>query len=519
MNFCSVNNGYLDSARFGLLMTVPRLNRDILKTLESHTLSYEWPEPEIGIVHLGLGNFHRAHQALYTEESLVKSGGDWAICGVTLQGSTVKRDILNDQDGLYSLINRGSSNQKVLVIRVLREVLSLPHDWASLHTRLSDSNVKIVSLTVTEKGYCRKLNCGNLKMDHPLILHDLEHPATPRSVPGILLAGLHTRMKRNLKPFTVLSCDNLEKNGAAVRQTVLDLACLVEQKYHEYHGLSSWILEECKFPSTMVDRIVPATTDEDAQFVHNVLHIDDLLPLSCEPFRQWVIEDTFVDGRPEWEKVGVQLVSDVAPYEVAKLCMLNAAHSTLAYISLLLDIKTIDEAISQEVLRSFLYDMITDEVIPAIRPSMPANFDLCLYRDEIFARFANPALKHRTAQIAADGSQKIPQRLFGTLAKCDQQKLPYHRLALAIAAWFTFLRGYSDQDVSYDIQDPLSEQLRGIHRAHGARPAEFLQAMCVQTQILPESLQKSASFQRSMRDAITSMSQGALSAIRSIKHL
>jgi fructuronate reductase len=498
-------------------MSYPRLNRTSLPTLSTHLLSSSWNSPGIGIVHLGLGNFHRAHQAIYTEEAVIKAGGNWAICGVTLRGSTTKRDALNEQDGLYTLIQRDGSGELARVVRILGESLALPYDWALVLARLCDPDVKIVSLTVTEKGYCRVVGTGNLKKDHPLIIHDLANPQNPKSVPGIVLAGLHARMKNGILPFTVLSCDNISKNGNALQRVVLEMTELLEQARPDYQGLSSWIQNNCKFPCTMVDRIVPETTEEDVQTALSTTHFEDRLPLSCEPFRQWVIEDNFTDGHPDWQSVGVQFVSDVIPFELAKLRMLNAAHSTLAYLSLLLDLKTIDEAISQVSLQSFLQEMMDKEIIPILMPYVPVELDLYRYRDALLRRFANPALKHRTAQIAIDGSEKVPQRLLSSIVDCKKLGQPYPRLAFAVGVWMTFLRGHSEQGVNYEIHDPLADQLRTIYNESGSDPHEYVESICSRTQVVPNFLKNSTDFREYIVHALKSIKKGVLPAIQAVQ--
>ncbi|HMC44474.1 MAG TPA: mannitol dehydrogenase family protein, partial [Caballeronia sp.] len=314
------------------------LCRKTLPLVEDHLLAPEWRDPAIGIVHLGIGNFHRAHEAVYTEEAMLAAGGDWAICGVTLQGDVTKRDALMAQDGLYSVVERGPQGVKVSVIRALREVLALPHDRARLFDLLADPHVRIVSLTVTEKGYCRDTKTGDVDLSHPGIAHDLAHPGEPGTVPGILVAALKTRRDAGIAPFTVLSCDNLSHNGAALRQVVCSHARALDE------ALATWVDREVAFPSTMVDRIVPSTTDADRDAAAAALGFRDEAPVPCEPFRQWVVEDRFSAGRPAWERVGAQLVDDVMPFELAKLRMLNGTHSTLAYLSMLAGFATIDEA-------------------------------------------------------------------------------------------------------------------------------------------------------------------------------
>ena len=478
------------------------LTRAALPALGAHVLSPTWCEPRVGIVHLGIGNFHRAHQALYTEEAMLAAGGDWGICGVTLQGDVSKRDALMAQQGLYGVVERGPDGEKVTVARALVEVLAMPHDHDALFARLADPLVRIVSLTVTEKGYCRDPKSGDVALDDALITHDLANPSTPRSVPGILTAAL--RMRRE-NPFTVLSCDNLAHNGAALRQVVCSFARQFDP------SLADWIESAVAFPSTMVDRIVPATTERERESAARILGYRDAVPVPCEPFRQWVIEDRFPAGRPAWEAVGAQLVDDVTPFELAKLRMLNGTHSTLAYLSMLAGFDTIDAAVAQPDLRHLIHAMMTDEITPTL--SVPASFDLLAYRDALLARYANPALKHRCAQIAMDGSQKIPPRLLGTIAARIDAGKPFARLALAIAAWMTFLRGYADDSTHFEIKDPLAAKLQELAASARGKPEALLDALLPVREIFPADLAGEPLFRSALRDALQALGNGARSAI------
>ncbi|KZT38348.1 mannitol dehydrogenase domain protein [Sistotremastrum suecicum HHB10207 ss-3] len=427
------------------------LRRSSLDSLAAHTISSTWPSPKVGIVHLGLGNFHRAHEAVYTEQAVVEDGGDWGIIGVTLRGSTSKRDHLRDQGGLYTVVEKSKDGESLQIIRILQDVLALPHDIHQLLDILSRPEIKIVSLTVTEKGYCRNTRSGEVDLADAAIQHDLANPETPTTVPGILFVALKSR---RVNPFTVLSCDNLSHNGAALRKVVVSYARQLD------HEIANWISESVAFPSTMVDRIVPSTTEDDVHLVERISGYHDELPVPCEPFRQWVIEDNFPLGHPAWHKFGAQFVSDVTPFEIAKLRMLNGSHSALAYISLLSGFATIDQAIAHPPLRQFIYDMLTEEIIPTLQ--VPESSDLFKYRDDLLDRFANPALKHRTAQIAMDGSQKVPLRLLSTINESSQLHRPCPRLALSVAAWLTHFRGHSDDSVTYNIVDPMAETLTNV---------------------------------------------------------
>ncbi|MCX4141833.1 mannitol dehydrogenase family protein [Paraburkholderia sp. SEWSISQ10-3 4] len=491
--------------------TLPRLVRQALPTLQSHLLSPQWQEPRIGIVHLGIGNFHRAHQALYTEEAMLAAGGDWGICGVTLQGDVDKRDALMAQQGLYSVVERGPHGAKVTVVRALREVLAMPHDRAALFARLADPLVQIVSLTVTEKGYCRDPKTGEVALDDPAVAHDLANPLEPRTVPGILVAALRERRdSASGKPFTVLSCDNLSHNGAALRQVVCSFA---RQRDPE---LADWIAAHVAFPSTMVDRIVPATTDAERVTVAHAIVYEDTVPVPCEPFRQWVIEDRFAGGRPAWEAVGAQLVEDVTPFELAKLRMLNGTHSTLAYLSMLGGFETIDAAISHPPMRNLIHAMMTEEIAPTL--TMPASFDLAAYRDALLERYTNPALKHRCAQIAMDGSQKIPPRLLATIAARIGAGQPFTRLALAIAAWMMFLCGHADDGTRYEISDPLAGRLKTLVASADGEPQALMDALLTVREVFPEDLAALPEFRKTLRHALQLLHEhGARGAITALQ--
>jgi fructuronate reductase len=469
-----------------------------------------WREPSIGIVHLGIGNFHRAHQALYTEEAMLAAGGDWGICGVTLQGDVAKRDALMEQQGLYSVVERGPDGAKVTVVRALREVLAMPHDRAALFARLADPLVRIVSLTVTEKGYCRDPKTGEVALDDPAVAHDLAYPLEPRTVPGILVAALRERRDgangANGQPFTVLSCDNLSHNGAALRQVVCSFARQLDPE------LADWIAARVAFPSTMVDRIVPATTDAERVTVAHEIVYADAAPVPCEPFRQWVIEDRFPGGRPAWNAVGAQLVDDVTPFELAKLRMLNGTHSTLAYLSMLGGFDTIDTAIAHPPMRNLIHAMMTQEIAPTL--TVPASFDVLAYRDALLQRYANPALKHRCAQIAMDGSQKIPPRLLATIAARIDAGESFTRLALAVAAWMMFLRGHADDGTRYEVNDPLASRLQALAASAHGEPQALMEALLSVREVFPADLADLPEFRKVLRHALQLLHEnGARGAI------
>lgn len=384
-----------------------------------------------GIVHLGLGAFFRAHGAIYVEQAMAASGGDWGIVGVSLQ-SPGTRDRLEPQGWAYTALQLGPEGETAQVVTVLRDVLVAPENPQAVLDAMTAPAVRIVSLTVTEKGYCHEPSTGRLNADHPDIRHDLDNPL-PRSAPGFLVRALQARRAAGIPPFTVLCCDNLPENGHVVRGVVLDLARLIDP------DLAAWIEAQGAFPSTMVDRIVPATTPADLDRVETLTGRRDEAPVMHEPFRQWVVEDRFCNGRPDLGAVGVQLVDDVTPFEHMKLRMLNGTHSSLAYLGYLAGHQTIADTMADPVMAQFVDRLWRSEIIPALTP--PPGTDLAAYADALAARYANPAIRHRTWQIAMDGSQKMPQRILGTIAEGRAAWRPVPGLTLAVAAWMRYASG------------------------------------------------------------------------------
>lgn len=409
-----------------------------------------------GIVHLGIGAFHRAHQAVYTD-ALLADDPTWGILGVSLR-STDTRDALVPQDGLYTVATVDGSGARHRVIGASTGVIVGPEDPAGLVARLADRHVRIVSTTVTEKGYSHDPATGALREDDPDVRYDLENLATPRTTVGVIVAGLKQRRAAGLAPFTVLACDNLPANGRTLRGLVVRFAELVDP------DLGRWVADTVRFPSTMVDRIVPATTEADRAAVADALGLEDAWPIVTEPFTQWVVEDDFPLGRPAWEKVGVEFVRDVAPYELMKLRLLNGSHSTLAYLGYLMGHQTVAAAMGEPALARLVSDLMEKESAPTLPP---LAVDVAAYRADLLARFRNPALKHRTWQIAMDGSQKLPQRLLGTIRDRLRVDAPIDRLALGVAAWMRYVTGIDETGAAIDVRDPLAARLRAIADAAG----------------------------------------------------
>jgi len=419
-----------------------------------------------GIVHLGLGAFHRAHQAVMTEAVLDAGARDWGIIAASLR-SPATRDALAPQDGLYAVATREDDRQTLRVIGSLSGLHVAPEDPAALLRAMTDPRIRIVSLTVTEKGYCHDPASGELDAAHPDIRHDLGAPGAPRSAPGFLVEALRLRRAAGIAPFTVLCCDNLPANGATVGRVTARLGALRDA------DLGAWIAGEVAFPGTMVDRIVPATTEEDRARIAAALGCDDAWPVVGEAFSQWVIEDHFPSGRPEWEIGGATFVADVAPFELMKLRMLNGAHSALAYLGYLAGHETVAEASNDPVLAAYLHGLWA-EIAPAI--PAPPGVELLDYATRLLARFRNRALRHRTWQIAMDGSQKLPQRLLETVRMRLAGGQPIPHLALAIAAWLRYVGGRGEDGAPIDVRDPLAAPLRQALDAAGGDASRLVSA-------------------------------------------
>lgn len=448
------------------------------------------PRPGVGIVHLGLGAFFRAHGAVYVAEAMKASGGDWGIVGVSLRNPD-QRDKLAPQDFAYTLVELGAGDPAIRVIDAVQDVLVAPEDPAKVLALMSDPAVRIVSLTVTEKGYCHFPSTGRLDADHPDIRHDLDTPEAPRSAPGFIVRALQARREAGARPFTVMCCDNLPSNGRMARQVVLDFARLVDP------ALADWIAQTCTFPCTMVDRIVPATTEADIERVAQLTGRLDLSPVMHEPFRQWVVEDDFVDGaRPDLGAVGVELVEDVEPFELMKLRCLNGTHSSLAYLGYLAGYETISETVADTVYAEFISVLWASEIVPSFAP--PPGVDLSAYTAELLERYRNPGIRHRTWQIAMDGSQKLPQRILGTVADNLRDGRPIAGLALAVAGWMRYVGGVDEKGGAIDVRDPLAGRLKELSDS-GATPEDKVARLLGVEQIFPAELANDARF----RDAVT----------------
>lgn len=411
----------------------------------------------VGIVHLGIGAFHRAHQAAYTQEAMAASGdATWGICGVTQRSASV-REQLAPQDGLYGVLVSAPKRTRLQVVGAVRQVLFPAEQQAELDARFADEGVALVTLTVTEKGY-RRDGAGRLDHTDAAVAADLAG-GTPRSAVGRLVRGLQHRATTSGAPITVLSCDNLTSNGEVLHRLVDDFCAALPNA--EGEPLRAWIDEHVTFPCSMVDRIVPATTEADRAHAAELLGLRDEGLVVAEPFTQWVIEDSFATRRPAWDQVGAEFTDDVAPYELMKLRILNGSHSTLAYLGALAGKETIAETVAEPSLLEAARALITDDVIPTLTP--PGATDLAAYGETVVERYANPALAHRTVQIAMDGSQKLPLRLLGTVRDAlGAGRFPAHALR-GVAAWMTYVA--CERDVTgrpLPLDDPMADRLGAV---------------------------------------------------------
>jgi fructuronate reductase len=488
------------------------MNRLSLKTLsdlpgEVARPHYDVTAVRVGVVHLGVGAFHRAHQAVYLDDRLAAGETEWAICGASLRSPEMSR-ALEPQDGLYALAARDAEGERVRVVGALRRLLVASE---ALLVAMSDPAVGIVTLTVTEKGYCHDPAARRLDEAHPDIRHDLANPHAPRSAPGFLVEALARRRAAGTAPFTVVSCDNLPSNGETAREVIARLAEMRDA------DLGRWVKGEVAFPSTMVDRIVPATTDEDRARIAARLGVEDAWPVVTEPFSQWVIEDRFPAGRPRFEDSGATMVGDVAPFELAKLRLLNGAHSTLAYLGYLSGYETVAEAMADDNLARLVAGLMTYEAAPTLDER--ATGDLGPYIAQLLARFRNPALRHRTWQIAMDGSQKLPQRLLGTARSRLAAGQSIDRIALGVAAWMRYVTGVDEQGRAIDVRDPLATRLKAIADREGLAAERLAPALAGVSEVFGADLGSDPRFLGPVKSALAALfdkgARGAVAAMGS----
>lgn len=446
-----------------------------------------------GIVHLGVGAFHRAHQAVYTDDVIQAGDHRWSTIGASLRAADT-RDALKPQDWLYTVAAADQSGECMRVVSSLRQVLVAPEDPGALIEAMCRPSVKVISLTVTEKGYCHDPATGDLDESHPDVLHDISHPASPRTAAGYITRAIQQRRSQDLPAFSVLCCDNLPANGRTLLKVVAQLGTLQDK------NLGSFIADHVAFPSTMVDRIVPATTDPDRARVLAALGLHDNWPVITEAFTQWVVEDYFPAGRPDW---AATFVSDVGPFETLKLRLLNGAHSAIAYLGYLSGHETVADAMKDDDLAGFVARLMNDEVTPTL--AVPAGAGIEDYKAALVRRFRNPSLHHRTWQIAMDGSQKLPQRLLGTARDRLKDDAPLDCLALGVAAWMRYVTGVDERGGRIDVRDPLRDELRRRSDAAGLVASRLAPALLGLEQIFGRDLPSNRKFASAVTSALDSL--------------
>lgn len=448
-------------------MTIP-LRADTIGRLPASVQvpCYDLTQRRVGIVHLGLGGFHRAHMARYTHDLMQQDAEtlNWSIAGTGLMpGDKRMADSLGPQDGLYTLVERGGSGENLAVIGSIARVIYAGESGAALLDTITPADVRIVSLTVTENGYCLNPATRQFDPEHPQIRADLAEPEAPRSAIGIIVESYRRRMLAKQPAFTVLTCDNIQHNGNVLRAAVLSLARLRDP------ALSDWIEQHAKFPNTMVDRITPVTAAADIEYLANTYGIADNWPVFCEDFTQWVIEDRFVAGRPAWESVGAQFVPDVTPYEMMKLRLLNGSHLAVAALGRLAGYTYIHETMADDLLRRLMAALMDRETGPTL-PPVP-GIDLTQYKQTLIVRFANPAIRDTVERVNTDAPLNV-------LTVPIQARLEMNGsvdlLALSLAGWIRRVRGVDEQGQPIDVRHPLAPLLRQKAEEGGPDPASVL---------------------------------------------
>lgn len=441
---------------------------------------YDRPAVRSSMVHFGVGGFHRAHQAMYTDRLLGLGGADeWGICGVgVLPGDVRMRDALAAQDHLYTLAERyPDGGWQASVIGSIVDYLFAPDDPAAVIEKIADPGTKIVSLTVTEGGYNVNPVTGEFDVDDPAVAADAaaargeltesdDGKRFPTTVFGLVVAGLLLRRDRGVGPLTVMTCDNIQHNGKVAELAFTCYARMIDP------GIAAWIADNVSFPSSMVDRITPVTTPEVIAELAERFGVEDAWPVACEPFTQWVIEDDFVAGRPEWERVGAQLVDDVDPYELMKLRLLNASHQGLAYLPYLAGYRLVHDAAQDPQFAEFIRGYMDDEATPTLLP-VP-GVDLRGYKTTLLERFSNPYVRDTVARLCADSSNRIPKWLVPVITHQLQTGGAIERSAAIVASWARYAEGVDEQGSPIEVVDPAREPLMAAAARQGDDPTAFI---------------------------------------------
>lgn len=452
------------------------LNQENLGSLPPNVKvpSYDRDLVSTSIVHIGVGNFHRSHEAYYTNELMERYGVlDCGICGVGLLDYDRRiYNILKDQDGLYTLMTKElDGTLSARVIGSIVEFIFAPDSPIAVIEKMANPDIKIISMTITEGGYNLNEATGQFDFSNPVIVEDMKNPMSPKTVFGYLAQALKLRMQRGIAGCTIQSCDNIQGNGDVAKKALLNYVKKAEPE------LLAWVEENVSFPNAMVDRITPVTVAEDIQKVQDEFLIEDQWPVVCEPFIQWVIEDDFVSGRPQWEKVGAQFVDNVVPFENMKLRLLNAGHSVLGMLGAVHGYNTIDEAARDEDFSAFLRAFMDVEVSPILGDL--GGIDLESYKESLIERFQNIYIKDLIARICLESSAKIPIFLLSTIKAQLQGEGNIKRAAFVVAAWCKYNDGVDENGKTYDIEDAMSNELiRAAAQSH-QEPIRFLELEAV----------------------------------------
>ncbi|MCQ4122680.1 mannitol dehydrogenase family protein [Rhodococcus tibetensis] len=432
--------------------------------------TYDRSRISVGIVHFGVGGFHRAHQAMYVDKLLrLGQAHEWGICGVgVLPGDRRMKDVLDAQDGLYTLaLKHADGAWDVSVIGSIVDYLFAPDDAEAVIEKIAAESTKIVSLTITEGGYNFTHDTGEFDTENPDIVHDLHNGAVPRSTFGLIVEALARRRARGLPSPTIMSCDNIEGNGSVARKMFLAYAELKDPQ------LASWMRTETSFPNSMVDRITPGTTTEVTQSLSDRFGVDDQWPVAAEPFTSWVLEDAFVLGRPPFEQVGVQMVDDVAPYELMKLRLLNASHQALCYFGYLSGYRLVHDVARDPLFAQFLLSYMDDEATPTLRP-VP-GVDLDDYKRTLLERFSNPEIRDTVARLCAESSDRIPKWLLPVIQENLANGGPVRLSAAIVASWARYAEGIDENGDTIDVVDQLQDSLVPLARSQRTHPTAFIE--------------------------------------------
>lgn len=471
-----------------------------LQSLQNCSLpKYDRSDLKAGILHIGIGAFHRAHQVFYIDK-LLNSGDknalNWGYVSGTIRSNKKLIDDLKTNDCLYTLSANSESGTTNTIIGALKDVYFAGNGQVeNLIQQIADPNIKIITYTVTEKGYYVDLSTQKLDFKNADIIHDLENLNSAKTAIGITVAGLYKRWQENADTITLLSCDNMPNNGKILKKAILEFSSKIDKE------LNIWISKNVSFPSSMVDRIVPAVTEQTLDNIENMIGQRDICAVATEEFSQWIIEDDFTNGRPALERVGVEFVDNIEPFEKLKLTMLNGSHSLIAYLGAYAGLKTVDEVIAKLEFYNFIKKYMLEIAAPLVE-GLPKDVSTSDYADKLLHRFANSHLKHKTEQIAMDGSKKIPQRWLSSLSTLIKNDYDYNILAIGLAGWILFNSGINESSENIDISDPMQDKYAEIYQKNSTIKEivkEFLN--------LPEIFSKELSNNKELIEKVTHYAQ------------